>query len=169
MREIARRLGRAPSTISRELRRHAATKSGRLRVPGDHCAVARGAGEEGTEQPRYARERSLRPLLSGFRLRPLGRLAPCFGREARGTYTITKFSQCLPEKPQPKPPSTSVAHTWISIAPAHCGDFCGDFARRSLPFVAVMCAIGGPWRGPLRAKALLEQQLSEGTRERLFP
>ena len=26
-----------------------------------------------------------------------------FGREARGTYTITKFSQCLPEKPsQPK-------------------------------------------------------------------
>ena len=39
--------------------------------------------------------------LSGFGLRPFG---THFGREARGTYTITKFSQCLPEKPsQPKP------------------------------------------------------------------
>ena len=30
VREIARRLGRAPSTISRELRRNAATRGGRL-------------------------------------------------------------------------------------------------------------------------------------------
>jgi hypothetical protein len=44
------------------------------------------------------------PCAIGFRVRPLGRLAPRFGREARGTYTITKFSQCLPEKPsQPTP------------------------------------------------------------------
>ena len=38
--------------------------------------------------------------LSGFGPRPFG---PRFGREARGTYTITKFSECLPQEPsQPK-------------------------------------------------------------------
>src|SRR5258705_5315295 len=42
VREIARRLARAPSTISRELRRNAATRA-RLRVPGDDGAVARGS------------------------------------------------------------------------------------------------------------------------------
>ena len=41
VREIARRLERAPSTISRELRRNAATRSGGLDVPGDDGAMAR--------------------------------------------------------------------------------------------------------------------------------
>src|SRR4029450_12946096 len=44
IREIARRLGRAASTISRELRRNAAPRSGGLEVSGQHRAVACRAG-----------------------------------------------------------------------------------------------------------------------------
>lgn len=46
VREIARRLGRSPSTISRELRRNASTRTCRLDYPGLDGAVAcRAAGE----------------------------------------------------------------------------------------------------------------------------
>src|SRR6266851_4619710 len=47
VREIARRLGRSASTVSRELRRNASTRGLRARVSGDGGAVARGA----TRQP----------------------------------------------------------------------------------------------------------------------
>ena len=43
VREIARQLGRSPSTISRELRRNAATRSGGLGVSGYERAVAFGS------------------------------------------------------------------------------------------------------------------------------
>jgi transposase len=51
VREIARRLGRAPSTISRELRRNAATRSGGLeyRADGAMARGARGSAAEGSE------------------------------------------------------------------------------------------------------------------------
>ena len=41
VREIARRIARSPSTISRELRRNAATRGGVAGVPGHDGAVAR--------------------------------------------------------------------------------------------------------------------------------
>jgi hypothetical protein len=50
------------------------------------------------------REMARRRTSSGFRARPLGRLATRFGREALGNNTITKFSQCPSQEPsQPKP------------------------------------------------------------------
>lgn len=40
IRAIARKLGRSPSTISREIRRNSATRSGRLRLSGHYCTMA---------------------------------------------------------------------------------------------------------------------------------
>ena len=69
VREIARQLGRSPSTISRELRRNAATRSGGLGVPRHDRAVAcRPAGA--APQARQARrQRRAAPLCAG----PAGR------------------------------------------------------------------------------------------------
>ena len=64
VREIARQLGRSPSTISRELRRNARNARGRPRVPCPHCTVAcrprRDAPEAGqiADEPDPARVRS---------------------------------------------------------------------------------------------------------------
>ena len=49
VREIARRVGRSPSTISRELRRNASTRSHTAGVSGDDGAVARGAARQPPE------------------------------------------------------------------------------------------------------------------------
>ena len=57
VREIARRLDRSPSTISRELRRNASTRTYRLGVSGDDGAVARGATREPPEGRQARRQR----------------------------------------------------------------------------------------------------------------
>ncbi|GJF34436.1 hypothetical protein KNE206_71360 [Kitasatospora sp. NE20-6] len=73
VREIARRLGRAPSTISRELRRNAATWGGRL----DHRAsVAQWKADPVAQRPKPAANDQLRDYvqerLSGKVSRPDG-------------------------------------------------------------------------------------------------
>ena len=80
VREIARRIGRNPSTISRELRRNASTRSGELDVPGLDRAVARRAARQPTEGRQARRERAaarVRAGPAGRRDRPPdGRLVP---------------------------------------------------------------------------------------------
>ncbi len=60
MREIARRLGRSPSTISRELTRNAATRSGRLEY---RASVAQWKAELVAKRPKTAK------LVTNLRLR----------------------------------------------------------------------------------------------------
>ena len=52
VREIARLLGRAPSTISRELRRNAATRSGKLQY---RATVAQWKSERAAQRPKLAK------------------------------------------------------------------------------------------------------------------
>ena len=52
VREIARELGRAPSTISRELRRNAATRSGKLEY---RASVAQWHAEQRSQRPKVAK------------------------------------------------------------------------------------------------------------------
>ena len=60
IREIARRMGRSPSTISRELRRNAATRSGALHY---RATVAQWKAERAAERPKIAK------LIENARLR----------------------------------------------------------------------------------------------------
>src|SRR5205085_9903900 len=62
MREIARRLGRAPSTISREVRRHAQRRAG---VSGQHRTVACRAGGLTPEADKAGCERGAAALRAG--------------------------------------------------------------------------------------------------------
>src|SRR3954469_10600984 len=52
VREIARRIGRAPSTVSRELRRNAATRGGRLEY---RASIAQGKAERAPRRPKTAK------------------------------------------------------------------------------------------------------------------
>lgn len=52
VREIARRLGRAPSTVSRELRRNAATRNGKLQY---RATVAQWKAERAAQRPKVAK------------------------------------------------------------------------------------------------------------------
>jgi IS30 family transposase len=52
VREIAREIGRSPSTISRELRRNAATRSGRLDY---RASVAQWHAEQRAKRPKAAK------------------------------------------------------------------------------------------------------------------
>jgi transposase, IS30 family len=72
VREIARRLGRAPSTISRELRRNAATRSGSLAY---RASVAQWKAELMARRPKSAK------LVVGFFVPHIGR-SPDFRRPA---------------------------------------------------------------------------------------
>ena len=65
VREIARRLGRAPSTISRELRRNAATRGGQARVPGVGRAVEGRAGRAAAQDGEAGRERPAARVRAG--------------------------------------------------------------------------------------------------------
>ena len=65
VRDIARRLRRAPSTVSRELRRNAATRSGGPGVSGVDCAVAQRPTCQAPEDSQAGRERSAEELRAG--------------------------------------------------------------------------------------------------------
>lgn len=80
MREIARRLGRSPSTISRELRRNAATRCGRLDY---RASIAQWKAELAAGRPKTAKlaaDERLRAYvqdrLAGLIQAPDGRLVP---------------------------------------------------------------------------------------------
>ena len=94
VREIARRLGRAPSTISRELRRHAATRSGGLAY---RATTAQWHAERAARRPKAAKlaQRGAADLRAGAagamspsRAGPRFPGQPCPGRDA-GTGRAT--------------------------------------------------------------------------------
>ena len=65
VRDIARRVRRAPSTVSRELRRNAATRSGGLEYRGVDCAVAQPRTCQAAEDSQAGHERSTAALRAG--------------------------------------------------------------------------------------------------------
>jgi IS30 family transposase len=76
VREIARRLERAPSTISRELRRNAATRSGGLAY---RATTAQGHADRSARRPKAAKlaineplQRSVQDRLAGLVVAPNG-------------------------------------------------------------------------------------------------
>ena len=71
VREIARRLGRAPSTISRELRRNAATRGGYL----DYRATTAQRHADRRPSPEAGQTRRQRGV-EAVRARPAGRMSP---------------------------------------------------------------------------------------------
>ena len=80
VREIARRLGRSPSTISRELRRNAATRSGGLEY---RATTAQWHSDRRASRPKVSKLASNDPLrkyvqdrLGGMIARPDGKLVP---------------------------------------------------------------------------------------------
>jgi hypothetical protein len=81
MREIARRLGRAPSTISRELRRNAATRSGGLEY---RATTAQWHADRSARRPKPAKLAVNARLRDYVQDRLVGRIVAPDGKEARG-------------------------------------------------------------------------------------
>ncbi len=80
VREIARRLGRDPSTISRELRRNAATRGGKLEY---RASVAQWKAELIARRPKTAKLAVNEPLREYVQERLSGRIRR-FGRDRGG-------------------------------------------------------------------------------------
>ena len=85
VREIARRLGRAPSTISRELRRSAATRSGSLE---DRATTAPWRSERAARRPKAAKLATNDALRRCVEDRPAGRIARPDGILLDGPRTV---------------------------------------------------------------------------------
>src|SRR5215203_2440508 len=81
VREIARRLGRAPSTISRELRRHAATRSGGLEY---RATTAQWHAERAARRPKAAKLATNAALRAYVRERLAGHVAAPGGAAVPG-------------------------------------------------------------------------------------
>ena len=81
VREIARRLGRAPSTISRELRRHAATRSGGLAY---RATTAQWHAERAARRPKAAKLATNAALRAYVRERLAGHVAAPGGAAVPG-------------------------------------------------------------------------------------
>jgi IS30 family transposase len=81
MREIARRLGRAPSTISRELRRNAATRSGGLAY---RASTAQWHAERAARRPKRAKLATTAALRTYVQERLSGAVAPPGGAAVVG-------------------------------------------------------------------------------------
>lgn len=84
VREIARRLQRAPSTISRELRRNAATRCGTLEY---RASVAQWKAELVAQRPKTAKLAANEPLRDYVRDRLAGRLQSTSGHSVSGPVT----------------------------------------------------------------------------------
>lgn len=81
MREIARRLGRSPSTISRELRRNAATRGGTLQ---DRATVAQWKADKAAQRPKAAKLAQNKRLQTYVQERLAGRIVDVRGRPIAG-------------------------------------------------------------------------------------
>ena len=87
MREIARRLGRAPSTISRELRRNAATRGGGLEY---RATTAQWHADRSARRPKPAKLAVNARLRDYVQDRLAGRIAAPGGKEIRGPSVAWK-------------------------------------------------------------------------------
>ncbi len=81
VREIARQLGRSPSTISRELRRNAATRSGTLQY---RATVAQWKAERAAERPKVAKLAQNKRLRAYVQERLSGIVLDVQGKSIRG-------------------------------------------------------------------------------------
>ena len=81
VREIARRLGRAPSTISRELQRNAATRTGR---PEYRASTAQTLADRRARRPKPAKARC-QPAVAWLCAGPARRIGAAARRERRGS------------------------------------------------------------------------------------
>lgn len=87
VREIARRLGRAPSTISRELRRNAATRSGGFEY---RATTAQWHSDRSARRPKPAKLAVNAKLREYVQERLAGRIAAPGGKEIRGPSVAWK-------------------------------------------------------------------------------
>jgi IS30 family transposase len=87
VREIARRLGRAPSTISRELRRNAATRGGALEY---RATTAQWHADRSARRPKPAKLAANAMLREYVQDRLAGRIAAPGGNEIRGPSVAWK-------------------------------------------------------------------------------
>jgi len=81
VREIARRLGRSPSTISRELRRNAATRGGTLQY---RATVAQWKAERAAQRPKVAKLAQNNRLRAYVQERLAGAVADVRGKRIAG-------------------------------------------------------------------------------------
>tara|TARA_R100000306_G_C4362393_1_gene135914 strand:- start:33 stop:1196 length:1164 start_codon:yes stop_codon:yes gene_type:complete len=81
LREIARRLGRSPSTISRELRRNAATRGGRLQY---RATVAQWKADRAAQRPKPARLAQNAALRAYVQERLAGMVLDAHGKSISG-------------------------------------------------------------------------------------
>jgi DNA-binding CsgD family transcriptional regulator len=81
VREIARRLARSPSTISRELRRNAATRGWTLEY---RATVAQWKAEKAAERPKVSRLAGNEPLRAYVQARPGGIVTSAGGKAFAG-------------------------------------------------------------------------------------
>lgn len=97
VREIARRLERAPSTISRELRRNAATRAGGLEY---RATTAQWHADRSARRPKPAKLAVNRALRSYVEDRLAGRIATPDGTEVEGPRTRWTGRRHGPRKPR---------------------------------------------------------------------
>ena len=111
VREIARRLGRAPSTISRELRRNAATRNGRLNY---RAGIAQWKAELMARRPKAAK------LVSNDRLRDYvqDRLAGIIQR-SDGTLAVGPVAPAWKGRNKPRRADRRWATAWSPEQIAH--------------------------------------------------
>ena len=97
VRDIARRLRRAPSTISRELRRNAATRGGRVEYRATTAQMARRAARQPSQDRQAGGQRGPARIRAGSSGRHDHPSRRCAGARARHSL----------DRPSPRPPSGS--------------------------------------------------------------
>jgi IS30 family transposase len=95
VRQIARALGRSPSTISRELRRNAATRGGKLDY---RASVAQWKAELFARRPKTAKLVENKQLRDYVQQRLAGRITDAKGRVAAGPATRTWTGRNKPHR-----------------------------------------------------------------------
>lgn len=97
VREIARRIDRSPSTVSRELRRNAATRQRQVEAPGRRAVEgrARGSSPEDCQARRQPAAARVRPGAAGRRGPPSGR----HGRGRSESRTVEGSQQATASRP----------------------------------------------------------------------
>src|SRR3954463_6553858 len=124
VREIARRIGRAPSTVSRELRRNAATRGGRLEY---RASIAQWKAERAARRPKTAKLVVNDRLRSYVQDRLGGQVSRPDGTPALGPLTAAWKGR---KKPRRQDRRWATAWSPERIAHRPPGDFPEDEAMR---------------------------------------